>query len=373
MSIGLYDSDFSDFGIAPFNLEIMKLATYYKKKREIVGFAPDLAPEMYSKMFYRKDYDNGHFDAEALNNPNIEYGGLAFTNNLYVPMEKSIELAVPDTSIYSKFITSLQLPKLDAEALKTQVTAQHLRLSLDNKTVWKQFLKPTDITGATHMLYFHDPDITNIKGALEAIKEALATNPSGARFIDTKFPIKVYSLEQLCEWLELPLAESCKIHLMGILSDEDMIELSKLPQQKLNHINYDPTFGTENQAEFAKKSLRKVYKQIVFLRSQLKYLTLIYSVSILPDPLWVVVFGIWNGFLLTAKTIPPELYETIMKKDSLYAFVKKSFERKAKWQHNKYSPDEARAMFKFIHDLDYETFQDFYECHNVEYKGGKFV
>lgn len=119
MSIGLYDSDFSDFGIAPFNLEIMKLATYYKNKKEIVGLAPALSPEMYSNMFYRKDYNNGHFDIEALNNPNIKYGGLAFTNNIYVPMEKSIELSIPDTNIYSKLISSLQLSKLDSEALKT--------------------------------------------------------------------------------------------------------------------------------------------------------------------------------------------------------------------------------------------------------------
>ena len=36
MSIGLYDQDMATYTLVPYNLELMKLATYYKNRREIV-------------------------------------------------------------------------------------------------------------------------------------------------------------------------------------------------------------------------------------------------------------------------------------------------------------------------------------------------
>lgn len=35
MSIGLMDADMTTFGVVPFNLEIMKLSSYYKKKDKL--------------------------------------------------------------------------------------------------------------------------------------------------------------------------------------------------------------------------------------------------------------------------------------------------------------------------------------------------
>ena len=45
MSIGLYDDDFMRYAPVCFNLDLMKLSTYYKRKKEVVVLSPTLEPE----------------------------------------------------------------------------------------------------------------------------------------------------------------------------------------------------------------------------------------------------------------------------------------------------------------------------------------
>ena len=75
MSIGLYDMDIATYTLVPYNLEIMKLSAYYKKKREIVVLSPSFTPERHQKFFLRKDYDDGNFPLELNVTKNLEYGG----------------------------------------------------------------------------------------------------------------------------------------------------------------------------------------------------------------------------------------------------------------------------------------------------------
>ena len=59
MSIGLYDIDSATYTHVVFNLELMKLSTYYKRKKEVVVLAPVFEPERYSTFIVRKDYNDG--------------------------------------------------------------------------------------------------------------------------------------------------------------------------------------------------------------------------------------------------------------------------------------------------------------------------
>ena len=101
MSVGLYDADQATFTKVVFNLELMKLSAYYKRKGEIVILAPEFAPEKHSKFIYRKDYDDGIYPKNLVR-PNVEYGGLAFSNNIYLPLPLEIERMRPDTEIYRR-------------------------------------------------------------------------------------------------------------------------------------------------------------------------------------------------------------------------------------------------------------------------------
>lgn len=83
MSVGIMDADLAKYTLVPFNLEAMKISTYYKKKGEIVVLSPSFTPERHQKFFYRKDYNDGEFPIGLTRSPNVEYGGLAFSNNIY--------------------------------------------------------------------------------------------------------------------------------------------------------------------------------------------------------------------------------------------------------------------------------------------------
>ena len=78
MIIGLYDADIIKYAHVPFNLELMKLSSYYKGKMEIVSLSPFFSPDMYNKFIYRKDYYDGYFPSELLKSEKIIYGGRAF-------------------------------------------------------------------------------------------------------------------------------------------------------------------------------------------------------------------------------------------------------------------------------------------------------
>ena len=52
MSVGMYDMDMATYTLVPFNLELMKLSAYYKKKREVVILSP----------FYSRAASEIHFE-----------------------------------------------------------------------------------------------------------------------------------------------------------------------------------------------------------------------------------------------------------------------------------------------------------------------
>ena len=59
--IGLYDADAEKYIHTVFNLELMKLSAYFKKKRDIVTMVPSFCPEKYTTFYYRKDYNDNAF------------------------------------------------------------------------------------------------------------------------------------------------------------------------------------------------------------------------------------------------------------------------------------------------------------------------
>ncbi len=76
MSYGLYDGDLKLYPSVPvFNLELMKLSTYYKRKRQIVSFTPRFIPERYSNYLVRQDYPSPKYLPYR---KNVVYGGRAY-------------------------------------------------------------------------------------------------------------------------------------------------------------------------------------------------------------------------------------------------------------------------------------------------------
>ena len=91
----------------------------------------------YAKFYLRKDYYDGTFPAGLNKYQNLEYGGFAFTGNLYVPMNEEIELCAPDLHVYDKYKDLFFENVKNHKAVYTSLTNNiHLRISLDEKTIW---------------------------------------------------------------------------------------------------------------------------------------------------------------------------------------------------------------------------------------------
>ena len=109
--IGLVDYDLwenSSTRLYVPNLEIMKLATYYKLEKR--HFCRLISPEEtelvgYDKIYFFSEQPECQVPEAFKRFENIEYGGLAFTRGKYKPFENEIiDYTLPKTFIYKDFL-----------------------------------------------------------------------------------------------------------------------------------------------------------------------------------------------------------------------------------------------------------------------------
>ena len=55
----VYDADFFHYSSVIPNLECAKYSAWRKKHKDIISFNNNLNPDLYTKTFYRKEYDDG--------------------------------------------------------------------------------------------------------------------------------------------------------------------------------------------------------------------------------------------------------------------------------------------------------------------------
>ena len=112
--------------LAPPNLEIMKLATYYKQEKNQFCRLIDLDEkevDSYEKIFFFSE-DNIDVSIPSVfqRATNIEYGGTNFTNGEYIPFEDEIiDFTLPRPAIYKSF-----LKEKYNDGIKTSVISQFL-------------------------------------------------------------------------------------------------------------------------------------------------------------------------------------------------------------------------------------------------------
>ena len=177
MSVGIYDADLSTYKLVPFNLEAMKLSAYYKKQGEIVVLSPQFTPEKNTKFIYRKDYNDGVFPLNLMS-PNVEYGGLAFSNNVYEPLPLEIERMRPDASIYARaeplILSATGREREKKKIFQNMMEAEHCRLSLDGKTVWDEYPRQFKFLANARNLMLHDYNLGEVENSFDTVRRLLA-------------------------------------------------------------------------------------------------------------------------------------------------------------------------------------------------------
>jgi hypothetical protein len=269
MSIGIMDADLSTYCLVPFNLEVMKLSAYYKKKGEIVILSPSFTPDRNTKFIYRKDYNDGDFPPNLTKATNVEYGGLAFSNNIYQPLPIEIERIQPDTLIYEKAEQAMMAaPGREREKKKifqNMMTAEHCRLSLDGKTLWEDYPRQFKYLAGARNLMLHDYDLGAIKGSFEAVKSILARarTDGWATKIGMKFPVQVTDGQELLNWTSLNSNSTFySLRFDGVMDDDTFNEWVGTCRQRAvySQMEYHITPSWYEPNEFIKNQLPKIFR-----------------------------------------------------------------------------------------------------------------
>ena len=368
MSIGLFDADFFRYHQTIFNLEIMKMATYYKKKKEITIMAPSFAPERYSYFFYRKDFNDGFFPKELNQYKNLTYGGLAFSNNVYIPMNEEIEQCAPDTSIYDRykdiFIEDSVSNKVFFTSLQRGI---HFRLSLDGKTVWNNFERQIPRQAKGRVFFLHDYNLNSIPSAAEYIQSIInkyRISENVKNSLSVKFPIICSDFQSFIKWLNFIFSSvNFKVQYNGMLKDEELVEAAAmLNSGQSTNIIYNPLPAASSKNDFTEEALLKIFKQVLFLYKNQKHFLLTCNDSFLiPDEI-KKMFILFTAY---GRSFSPQKEPT-----ALFYFAKKLKKRKL-YPHEMIDLSEAIEVFSYVQKNYPELFKLFYESSSTEFRGGE--
>ena len=377
MSVGIMDADLSKYTLVPFNLETMKLSAYYKKKGEIVILSPSFTPERHQKFFYRKDYDDGDFPIDLLRTKNAEYGGLAFSNNVYQPLPIEIERTPPDTSIYQKMekvIMGTDSP-LKKKIFNNMMEAEHCRLSLDGKTVWPEYWRQFKNLPTCRNLMLHDYDLGVVEGSFEAVQKILqkARTDGWATKVGMKFPVQISDGQSLLNWSSINTNSTFySLRYDGVIEDEPFLEWIARCRQRavFTQMEYHITSSRYDPDHFVEALLPKILRQIIISRSYRIFFSLKYDEGFFPDRRWEAVLQLFNYYHNSMKGLPQSSFYRTITDDTVFDFAQASQKVPKDYYGEVLTQDQIRQIFMFVRQKHYPLFKDFYEC-SARTLGGK--
>ena len=381
MIIECYDADMSKYIHTPFNLELMKIAGYYKRKREIVLLSPSIELEKASKVFYRKDYYDGDFDSKVLYNPKVTYGGRAFSINKYIPLPEDIAKTKPDRLIYESMRKNFCTNKLNTNLFNKMQRAQHIRLTLDGNNIKTDPFEQFDKQQEGELFIFHDYNLCEVQNGYEAIQDLLKIVPNNKnKYVGSKFPLIPRNNQELIKWANVhPMNGFFNIEIHGLLKDEVLYEF--IETQKNTSISQQSRYyilDNLNSDEEILKALPDIYRQIIYLRSHRIQISLIYDNTTFSNPLLKKTLDLMVHYLNQGHKMTKDRFYKTLGYDNLFSFARRLKDYYVVTSHyvtksdNLLSRGEAREVFEYIQQNNYELFKMFYECTYVEFKGGKF-
>lgn len=365
MSIGLFDTDIINFSATPFNLELMKISDYYKRRGEIVILSPYFAPEKHQKYYLRKDYPQGGLPEEFTYADNLSYGGYAFTNGIYVPLPIEIERRKADTEIYNKFEEQFCKGRRVYKTLfENLLNAQHLRLSLDGKTIWDDYKKQLDTITYKSILVFHDKNLGAIDGAVDELLSYMIYSKGklkGPR-IGMKFPVIITEGKELIKWGKLCAHNKLfNLQFDGVIDDDHFKEFVSVSHSNKIYDNliYCATTTSKDSKEFTEKYLQQIFRQIIYARKYRVFFTIKYEDNFFFDKNWDNVMHLLNFFSRSMKTLDQSHYSKKIMDDTLIDF----FVWAKKYLSNDregLKPKEMKVTLDFIKNKLPALYEDFY-------------
>lgn len=186
MYIGIIDQDALLYKKNFFpNLEVMKISSYHKAKRDIVDFILNMTIlDKYSKIYLRKNIQDNYYPSFVISKDNCDYGGLSFTNNQYIPMTEEIENTVPDFSIYNNYMKIIK-PKC-SYGLKEEELSKAIYTRAYYNDIFKEdiFLAPLKAnTSGLGSIFIYDKDFFRNIDCLNILKNNMKEDKKRIKFL----------------------------------------------------------------------------------------------------------------------------------------------------------------------------------------------
>lgn len=349
----------------------MKISAYYKKKGEIVILSPSFTPERNTKFFYRKDYNDGDFPMGLTFYKNLEYGGLAFSNNVYSPLPEDMEKMKPDTTLYERAESLIMnAPGRTEEKRKifqNMMTAEHCRLSLDGENVWEDYPRQFKCLATARNLMLHDFNLGAVKGSFEEVKKVLARGRTDgwATKVGMKFPVQVREGQDLLNWSSLNSNSTFySLRYDGVIEDDAFNEWVGLCRQRAvyTQMEYHITPSWYEPNDFITNLLPKIFRQVIVSRSYRIFFSLKYDDDFFPDKRWCDIIRLFNYYHNSYSNQNIAKYFNMIADDTLFDFAKHCQKIPAAYYGDVLNIDEIRELFAFVRENHYPLFTDFYEC-----------
>ena len=307
--------------------------------------------------------------------PNVKYSGHAFTKDIYSAMAPEIEMMKPDKYLYHKYDNLFCINKTKTTLFNTMTHSEHIRLSLDNETVWPDFKKTFEITNQTRAVIFHDYNIAGLKNGYETVREIIDSmnhNYLKGALLGAKFPIQVSTEEDLFKWLDFnPMDVFYNIQYNNLMSDELVNELVTNYRTKAAKLWYNVASTSSDENHFSEVVLPKIFRQALFFRTHHIPILLKYDDNFFKDERWERVIKLINGYISSTKerTVKREGFRDFSRTFSMFRYV--TSKNLVTSPTSDWTIEELRELFQFVREKNYETFKMFYESCLMEYKGGK--
>lgn len=371
MSVGLYDADMAKYAPICFNIDLMKLAAYYKKNHQLVIMTPEFTPYKHTNYFFRQDYNDGIFP-DISQADNVEYGGLAFSNGIYIPMDISIETCIPDTSIYYKVHDKYweNVIKSQRPFFNQFVNAEHLRLSLDGATIMPNYDRQIKSLRNAKLIMLHDNNLAAVNESFDVIQDLLskAKTTGNITTIGTKFPIQTNTADDLLKWASLPTNTNFfLLQHNGLLDNQTFCQFMEINKTRniYKQMDYVVTSGF-SQNDFIETQFPKLLKQVIISRSYRVYFSLKYEENFFFDSRWERVIDLLNAYqksTLDTKTY----YNRVFYEDTVYNFARNTLEKP--YRTFPFSKQQVREVFAFVRDNNPQLFNDFYTLNFKKIEG----
>lgn len=264
MEIGIFDQDLLLYPKRAYpNLEAMKVASFHKDNRDIVRLVLNANEIVRFRKFYVfKNIKDKYFPKKLISNPNTEFYGLAFTNNIYTPMPEAIEKATPDTLLYRRYYNENMPELVKKVAQKTWFEADLLRLYPDG-TYWEPKLT------LSNRAIIYDQNV----GKYSNYKEVISYLTSEKKKIYFCLPQVFNDLNAVIYYgRTLRIAQSSMIGYSGPLNKDSLAHLveESVPFNRKIYVNFFHKVERNFESKLLTLYLEEIINMIFYVKTAVK-------------------------------------------------------------------------------------------------------